>query len=416
MEARRYDPERDFDAWFRLHLEAGWTRDTERCRAAHEIFADCGRVLVSEVDGEVEGHAATHSGSIRYLDRDLPTSVVSGVITGRVARRRGLAPRLTAEAVAADAVEQGAALSVLGMFDQGYYDRLGFATGPYDIDAAIDPVDLVGLAASPPRTPVRLDAEDWERVHESRLQRRRPHGSLVVTDPGFTRQDLMQRESVFGFGFEGGPNGELTHHIFATGDSGGPWRVIWHAFRTPAEFTELMSLLATTADQVRTVRFIEPPGIQIQSLLVRPFRRQDVGAEGTHDTRPRALAWWQARIVDLPACLEATHLPGEKSVTFHLELTDPIAEYLSEETRRRWSGVGGSWTVTLGPKSQATRATRAAGPVLRTSVNTFTKLWLGVARPADLAYMAPDLDADPGLLDELQRVVRLPQPHLDWDV
>ena len=30
MEARRYDPERDFDAWFRLHLEAGWT--------GHEAF------------------------------------------------------------------------------------------------------------------------------------------------------------------------------------------------------------------------------------------------------------------------------------------------------------------------------------------------------------------------------------------
>ncbi|MDH3591103.1 MAG: sterol carrier protein domain-containing protein [Planctomycetota bacterium] len=416
MSPRAYDPDRDFDALFLLLREAGWAQDSKRNREAHRLYVDSGRFLVSDVNGGVESFASTHAGTVRYLAGNLPVSVVSGVITGRVARRRGLGLRVTAEAVAADAAD-GVALSVLGIFDQGYYDRIGYATGPYDVFAMFDPGDLRLRTPASGRAAVRLDASDWERIHASRISRRQVHGSLSMTDGRFTQYDVMQREKGFGLGFEAAPGGELTHHVFAVPDTGGSWLLPWIVFHTPDQFAELMGLLASLGDQVQRVRFIEPPRIQTQRIVARPFRRRGISTGGKAETGHRAFAWWQGRIVDLPACVAAMRLPGDETVEFRLELTDPIADYLAPETRKRWAGVGGAWAVTLGPESHAEPAAAAAsGPVLRTSVNTFTQLWLGVSRPADLAYLAPDLDVDDELLARLDRIVRLPTPHLDWDV
>ena len=98
-------------------------------------------------------------------------------------------------------------------------------------------------------------------------------------------------------------------------------------------------------------------------------------------------------------------------------MTDPIADHLSDATRARWSGVGGDYVVTLGPES---RAERVDGPpagleTLATSVNTFTRLWLGVSRPSALPFTRTDLDAPPSLLETLDRVLRVPVPEPDWD-
>ena len=268
------------------------------------------------------------------------------------------------------------------------------------------------LAAS-----VAANADDWERVHACRVGRRRGHGSIVVKEPGFSRYDLARRENAIGLGFEDPATGELTHGLYGVPEhADGPWWIVWMAFRTPEQFRDLFVLIKSLADQLKLVRIIEPPGIQMQSLLRRPIRRRLIGEGGKHDATSRVLAWWQARIVDLPACMAATQLPAGESVTFHLKLADPITEHLSAATRERWSGVAGDWTVTLGPESHAERAPAVGLPVLETSVNTFTRLWLGVARPSDLAYIAPDLHAPAELLDQLERVLRLPKPCPDWDI
>jgi len=418
MEPRAYDPDRDFESFFRLLLEAGWTKDTQPTREAQAIYAECGRVLVADVGGEVESFASTHLGRMLHLDSELPLSVVSGVITGRVARQQGLALRLTAEAIAADAAERGAAVAMLGIFDQGFYDRLGFGTGPYDVFAAFDPAEI-SVREKLSTTAIRLGADDWERVHASRVARRGAHGSIVVDDPRWTRSELLRRESAIGLGFEDPATGELTHHFYAEpqGGESGPWRVGWLAYRTPRQLRELLKLLSSLADQLKLIRLIEPPGIQMQSLVDRPFRRRGLSEGGKFDSTSRVFAWWQARILDLEACVAATRLPGSESVTFGLDLTDPVTEYLSPAAREKWPGVAGEWTVTLGPESRAERGAAKDGlPRLRTSVNTFTRLWVGAARPSDLAFLAPDLDAPTDLLTNLDRVLRLPPPRPDWDI
>lgn len=418
MELRAYDPERDLDDFVRLHVEAGWCQDTERQREARAMYAASGRVVVAESGGHVESYASTHHGRMLHLDSGLPLSVVSGVITGRVARQRGLALRVTAEAVAADAVERGAAVAMLGIFDQGFYDRLGFGTGPYDAYAAIDPAEIA-VKERPATPPVRLGADDWERIHAARIARRSVHGSIFIDDPRWTRWELLSRENAVGMGFVDPASGEITHHLFAVPQDGssGAWHVIWITYRTPQQMRELMTLLSSQADQLKLIRLIEPPGLQMQSLVNRPFRRRGLSVGGKFESASRVFAWWQARILDLEACVAATRLPGGESVTFGLVLTDPVTEYLAPATREKWAGVAGEWTVTLGPESRAERgAAKADLPLLRTSVNTFTRLWLGVARPGDLPFLAPDLDAPPDLLSQLDRVLLLPPPRPDWDI
>ncbi|MHC4971793.1 MAG: GNAT family N-acetyltransferase [Planctomycetota bacterium] len=417
MELRAYDPERDFESFFRLFVEAGWAKDTERERESNALYTACGRVLVGDLGGEVESYASTHQGRMLHLDSELPLSVVSGVITGRVARQRGLALRLTAEAIAADAVERGAAVAMLGIFDQGFYDRLGFGTGPYDAYAAFDPAEI-SVKEKPTAPPVRLGADDWERVHAARMARRSVHGSIVVDDPRWTQQELLRREGAIGLGFEDPGSGEITHHLFAMPQGGhsGAWNVAWLVYRNPRQMRELMTLLASMADQLKLVRLIEPPGLQIQSLVNRPFRRRGLSEGGKFEATSRVFAWWQARILDLEACVAGTRLPGGESVTFGLVLSDPVTEYLMPATREKWSGVAGEWTVTLGPESRAERGVSNGLPLLRTSVGTFTRLWLGAARPTDLAFLATDLDAPPDLLAQLDRVLRLPFPRPDWDI
>jgi len=67
-------------------------------------------------------------GSLRYLEQDLPFCAVCGVTTGYAGQKQGLAGKLTAELIALD-VAEGALVAGLCMFEQGYYDRLGFGTG-----------------------------------------------------------------------------------------------------------------------------------------------------------------------------------------------------------------------------------------------------------------------------------------------
>ena len=83
--------------------------------------------------------------------------------------------------------------------------------------------------------------------------------------------------------------------------------------------------------------------------------------------------------------------------------------------RTGWSGVGGDYVVTLGPECHAElHEPDPALPTMRTSVNTFTRLWLGVRSPSGLRFTCPDLDAPGELLERLDRTILLPPPQVDW--
>jgi len=409
MQHRPYEPDRDLAAVLRIWREAGWIEaDNSTQNQATAQFATVGEALVADLDGSAECFVSTAPGEMRYLDTDLPMSAVTAVITSHVARRRRGAGRLTARALA-DAAAAGAAVAALGMFDQGYYDRLGFATGTPVRWRGFDPADLV--VPVPPRTPLRLTLDDWEAMHASRLSGMRLHGAMTITPAGFTRAE-MGIEGGFGFGFRD-ETGTLTHHMWCSAKEmeHGPLTVHWAYYRTYRELLDLLAVLQGLGDQYHLVRMREVPGISLQDLLRRPFRSIAISKASKFETGTEAHPYWQARILDLGRCLAAVEIAGEP-IELNLIVDDPVTEHLPEEAP--WGGVGGEYMATLGAGGILTEGRDPALPTLEVSVGALTRMWLGVLPASGLA--ATDrLSAPPELLDLLDRGFRLPQPDPVWD-
>lgn len=406
---RAYDKTRDRDAAHRIWEEVGWLE--KEAKEAMDVLMDASRTMVAEVNGSAECLVLTTPGSMRYLDRDVPFVGVTGVTTSRVARKRGLAKRLAALALALD-VADGAALAGLGMFDQGFYDALGFGTGSYEHHFTFDPAHL--RAEIPRRVPRRITKEDWAKAHEARLCRCRRHGEINLQPAAATRSEMLCQKKGFGLGYHDGPDGALSHYVWCDDRGGehGPYAVHWLVYQTREQFWELVGLLKSLGDQVHWIEMLEPPGIQLQDLLEQPFKQQRITRRATHPARSGSVAWWQMRICDLPACLAHTHL-CQGSLTFNLCLVDPIERYLDKGAP--WRGIGGKYMVSLGPCSRAERGRQGSLPTMKASVNAFTRLWLGV-RPASSLAVTDDLHAPEALLRELDRVLCLPQPHVGWEL
>jgi GNAT superfamily N-acetyltransferase len=405
LAARPFEADRDRLAARRIWREVGWLRGDDT--RAMDAYVDAGRALVAEVEGQAECLVLSMPGALRYLDADLPWACVTGVTTSHVARGQGLATRLTARLVAQDAAA-GAVVSGLGMFDQGFYNRLGFGSGGYGRRVAFDPAAL--RVPRLRRAPRRWTRDDGAILHAARLTRFRGHGGVTLTPAAQTIENALSHGDGFGLGFADGDR--PTHGLWLSADDvyNGPYNVRFCFWRDHAEFIELLSVLASLADQVKSVRIAEPAGIQLQDLLDQPVRRAVI-AQGTRFVSDiQCGARWQMRLNDLPAALAASHLPGPQ-VRFNLELSDPIADGLPPE--QPWRGVAGAYRLTLGPQSAAEPGRDERLPTLTATVNAFTRLWLGV-RPATGLAVTDALSGPPALLAALDIALRLPEPLPDW--
>jgi hypothetical protein len=411
MHFRSYNPKTDFDDVARIWQEVGWIErgnDDHQESLKHFVADYAG--LVTELDGAAECYVATGPGTIRYLENELALSVVAAVTTSYVARRQGLARRLTAEAIARDAAE-GALVSALGVFDQGFYNKLGYGTGVYEHWYALDPAHLrVAVKARPPQ---RITKDDWKSMHQARHNRLRGHGSCNIAVPAATRSEALWASNGFGLGYRDGPGGELTHYVwFSAKDlENGPLNAWWMSYENLDQLMELMAVIASLGDQIHLVRMREPPLIQLQDLIDQPFRRNRISEKSAYESRNRAAAYMQYRMCDISACLAATQLDGSR-VRFNLRLSDPIDDVLDDSAP--WRGVAGDYVVELGPESSAILGTDDALPTAEATVGAFTRLWLGVRSATGLAA-TDHLAAPDDLLAELDRILRLPAPRADWD-
>ncbi|MBN1579738.1 MAG: GNAT family N-acetyltransferase [Anaerolineae bacterium] len=406
MSFRQYDPNTDKDAVHRIWQEVGWI-ENEKTEIMDLFVEKASIAMVAEVNGEAECLVLRTPGTIRYRDQDLPFAGITGVTTSRVARKQGFARQLTALQIAAGA-EQGAALFGLGMFEQGFYNQLGFGTGSYENWVRFDPARLrVPVRA---RVPHRITADDWSQVHIARLTRMRGHGACNLTPPELTHAEMQWASKGFGLGYTD-EKGQITHHIWCNAKDidYGPYTVNWITFQTYEQFLELLSLLKNLGDQVHLVQMQEPAGIQLQDLIEQPFKHRHITAKSKFETNMHASAYWQARICDLDACLAKTHLDGEP-VRFNLSLNDPIEHFLQDGP---WRGIGGAYTVTLGPSSHVERGTDTSLSTLNASVGAFTRMWLGVLTATGLS-VTDKLDAPHVLLQQLDRLLRLPRPSFEW--
>jgi len=169
---RKYNEEKDKKALHRIIAEIDWHKE------GIELAVKEGRNIVAEIDGEIEAFASSSLGKINYLESKIDISEIGTVATSLSMRKQGIAGKLTALKIAEDALA-GAALSILGMFDQGYYDKLGFGTGNYThwITFPIKALKIEGK----PRVPKRLKESDWKAINESMHERMNSHGSFSAS-------------------------------------------------------------------------------------------------------------------------------------------------------------------------------------------------------------------------------------------
>lgn len=408
MRWRPYDGERDAEAVVRIWREVNWIEDSDTQKEGVKTFFRGGRSWVAPAEGDAECAVHTTPGSYRWLDEELPLWAVTAVTTSRIARRQNLATELMTEALATG-VDEGAAVAMLGAFEQGYYDRFGFGTGPYEHELQCDPSTLD--VPVPDRAPVRLTPDDHAEITELMHRRHRAHGGVRLDSVHHMEAELAWHENWWGLGFRA-TDGRLTHFVFGeVKGHRGPYLVNWIAYEEPAQLIELLGAIKTLSDQVQVVAFkVEPPELQLQDLISHP-NRQAVGhmLGGKQFSFNSAHAVHQTRILDLERCLSRVSWPG-RPVSFDLHLTDPLAKH-----NGRWAGIGGEYSVTLSDESTVGERPAADGrPVLEATVNALSRMWVG-ARPATGLALLGGLRGPDELLGALDRVFRLPTPHPGMD-
>ncbi|MFT7687182.1 MAG: putative acetyltransferase [Candidatus Azotimanducaceae bacterium] len=405
---RDYDPDRDSETIKRIWFECGWIKDLETDgKYVKDYFAAAERAMVADINGDAECAVQSSKGCIQYQNESLSMSAVTAVTTSRISRKLGFAKELTAELVVRQALD-GYALSSLGMFEQGFYDQLGFGTGSYEHWIKFDPATLI--VASSTRAPSRLKVKDASAMHSSLCNRSKTHGSVSLSSPLYYKTEMHMTENGFGLGFYEGP--ELTHFFWGKSEGeNGPLVITYIAYQNASQFLELMSLLKALGDQINQVVMLEPGHIQLQDLLRQPFRSRRSTSKGQFSHESRTMAYWQIRILDLQKCIANTNL-NTPDLSFNLQLSDPIENCLDDEAQ--WRGIGGEYTIKLGQRSTVRSGHHDDLPLLKATVNEFTRMWFGIRSASELA-MTTSLQGEQELLNLLDASLNLPRPHPGWD-
>ncbi len=400
---RLYDADTDAAAVTRIWYECGWVDSPTDDRV--KTFFSGGVAEVALLNGDAECAVHATPGTMRHTDHELPLWAISAVTTSRIARKQGYALKLTARQLARGA-EQGCAVAALGMFDQGFYDLLGFGNGTYDHAISFNPTTL--KTDVPFRPPVRLTTEDAANMHKAMLKRQRGHGAVNLYSASGFEAELKWSENGFGLGYE--TDGELSHFLWmeARGEFG-PYRVLFMAYQSTDQLVELLGVIKALGDQVSSVSMMEPPEVQLQALLRLPFRTRRESKGSQHQNEHRAVGWWQFRLLDVAAGVAALSI--DRDVEFNARITDPVGRYLETHT---WQGAGGDFHIQLGATSHAAAGHRAGLPLVECSIGAFTRLIFGAA-PASSLRISDAFECPDTLTDALDRAIRLPCPSTTWD-
>lgn len=416
MDWRYFDPERDQDTAERLWHEAGWiNRHDPHVRKGMALYTGACRGYTGLVHGAPECLVFTAAASLRHLQSELSLCGVTGVATSRNGRKQGLALGLTARAVA-EAGREGVALAGLSTFEQGFYNRIGFGNAAYEHLWRFDPARL--SVTDKVRPPHHLHPAHFEAVHDARLSRKRFHGSVSLAEPDITSSIMLRSPGGFGLGYFDGPGEAPTHGLWCSVQQmmSGPYTVEFLFWQTGAQLLELLGLIKQWGDQVRQVWMAEPSGIQLQDLMERPTQHFNSTEGGKFPSGCQGRAFFQYRMLDVEACIAATHVIGPE-LAFNLELIDPLGCYIEGQRDLfdgiDWRGTSGNFRISLGRESHAEPGGDDRLPTLRASVGAFTRLWLGV-RPATGLAVTDELSGAQELLDALDETLRLPSPVTDW--
>ena len=403
----KYDEKKHKDSVFRILNEVGWVDDKKNDKYLNILLPN-ENALVHEINGEAEVMVVSSEGEICHMENKLKFAATTGVVNSLLTRKQGLAGRLTAIKMAMDA-EDGAEVAGLQIFDQGYYNKLGYGNGNYERFVAFTPSTL--MIDRKVKQPTRLTEKDFKQIHKSRANRLKGHGAITLGEYT-TKAEMGEDDKTIGFGYFD-DKGELTHHIwiYGKGKENGPIWIPWMSYQNLDQLMDLLALIKSFEEQYHLVRMYEPPHIQIQDFIERPFLNKAITRKSEYQNEVRTSSFWQVRILDLAKCLAKTELNCE-DIRFNLELSDPIEKFLPKEFK--WRGVAGKYIVTLGKKSSSVEGEDSSLPTMKVSVNGFSRLWLGIAKASALVY-SDGLEAPETLIEELDRKIQLPTPRIDWD-
>lgn len=406
MNFRKYDYKKDKVAAYRILNECGWAHDKKKDKFLND-FLPKANTLVHEVDGEAEVIALSSNGHIYYQDEKLTFGAITGVLASLKVRKQGFAGRLTAIRMALDA-EAGAEVSGLCIFDQGYYNKLGFGNGNYDRIVAFTPAALE--IDRKPKISQRLTEKDLTKIHLSRVNRMPFHGAVTLGEYT-TAAEMGDPEKNTGFGYFN-KKGELTHHIwfYGKGKEQGPIWVQWLAYQNLDQLMDLLALLKSFEDQYYLIKMVEPPFIHFQDFIEKPFFHKSITKKSDKQNLIYSSAYWQIRVLDLVKCMQKTHLSCD-DITFNLQLSDPVKKYLPNEMN--WQGIAGDYIVTIGKNSSAKKGKDNILPTMRASVNAFTRMWFGIMPASTLVY-SDGIEAPENLLKKLDKAFILPEAHINW--
>ncbi len=406
MKYRNYDHQKDRKAMNRIFKEVGWIENNNYDGV--DILVEESDSILAKIHNNPECIVSSNIGEMKYMNEKLSASFITNVTTSLIARKRKLARELTAQKIAID-VEKGVAVSLLGMFDQGFYEMLGFGSGSYKTLIKFSPSTL--KIKKHFNVPTRLTKNDWKTIHESRTNRLKVHGACDL-DYVLTKSETAWFNTGFGLGYYD-KDENLTHHIWLTGlgKEFGPFRIMWMSYQNHDQLLELLALLKSMGDQIKLVIMLEPANIQLMDFLDKPFFHRNITKSSKFTNEITTGAYWQIRICDLKKCIDKTHLNGN-SVTFNLELYDPIENYLSENTN--WKGLSGNYIITLGKKSTVKKGHNKNLQTIKSTVNAFTRLWMGIL-PASSLTMNEDFTASEELVEILDELFNIPKPDVNWE-
>lgn len=406
MSYRDYDPKKDKDAVFRILNECGWVHDKKKNKYLNE-FLPKANTLVMEINNEPEVTVNSLIGSIRYLDETLKLSAITGANASLLARKQSFTSKLTAARIALDALN-GAEVGALCVFDQGYYNRLGFGNGNCERVVHFTPSTL--KIDRKTKTPIRLTENDYKIIHQNRVNRLPNHGAVILPEC-ITKSKMGDPKDAAGFGYFD-EKGNLTHHVWleGKGKEQGPFWIEWLTYENLDQLMDLLAVLKSFEDQIKLIRMVEPTSIQMQDFINKPNHVKTITRKSDNQNYIYTVPYWQVRILDLHGCMRKTHLNCE-TFSFNLQLSDPLVSFIPKDIK--WKGIAGDYVVTIGRNSSAKHGNHKDLPTLKATVGGFTRMWFGILPASSLVY-SDGIEAPNELLKKLDKAFLLPPAHIDW--
>ena len=387
-----------------LWHQAGWREEHFNMEMELKYYIPACDSLLAERNGRIVGAVGTMPGSYRHLNSEITLCGVTSVITAVEARRQAVGSDLTRKMLQ-QALEAGAEVALLGAFDLGYYNRLGFGNGLAHQMIIIDPADIALEGTAPILH--KLTKDDAHAMHTARLRRYSAHGACNIHPAGFTTA-IAHATAAHAFGLGLLDQEKLVAHLWAVVKDDITLSVEWWVADSPRYWLELLKGVATLQDQVQHIIMPYPAGICLEDLLRSPYRRLRGMMKEEQSPYPPP-EYWQIRILDTIGCFSKISLPMIQPYRFNARLhgEPPLAS-------TKAPSAPSDYTISVGEHSTCEKGHTKGLPLLECGIGALSRLWCGAYSASTLALSDHCQFSDDSLRMALDRLFALPTPMCDW--